>query len=306
MSKELPIDELVPEAMAGPADPDAIAAEITARSGSSFSAGMAILAKPRRNAMRAVYAFCRVVDDIADGDYPTSAKIEALDAWREEVERTFSDRPVSSVGRALTAPIEAYRLPKREFLFMIEGMEMDARGPLIAPSCDELGAYTRRVAGSVGCLSMRIFGAWKGAESERFALALGDALQLTNILRDVEEDADNGRVYLPCECLQAHGVALIPEDVPGAAGLPDACRAVGATARAHYDTARALARAHDRARLRPALLMMGAYEGYLDRMEAQAWQRSPGGIVLSKHAKLARGLKYAFMGPGRTRLAQPA
>jgi len=300
------IQDLFPQALAGRSDPDAVAAAITARSGSSFSAGMSILARPRRTAMRAVYAFCRVVDDIADGDFPTSAKLDGLNAWREEMDRLYAGTPVSAIGQALIAPVEAHDLPQREFLLMIEGMEMDARGPLIAPSSERLGAYTRRVAGSVGSLSMRIFGAWKGEVSERFALALGDAFQLTNILRDVEEDAETGRVYLPRELLETHGVALLPGCVAGAPGLPGVCRDLGEQARAHYDTARGLAGAHDRARLRPALLMMGAYEAYLDRMEALDWQRSPHGVALSKRAKLARGLRYAVMGPGRAARARQA
>lgn len=286
--------------MAEGADAGAIAAAITARSGTSFGAGMAILPKPRRAGMRAFYAFCRVVDDIADGPFPQDEKQAALDAWRGEVDALFEGRPVSAVGHALAGPIGAYDLPKQEFILMIEGMEMDAHGPIIAPTRERLAAYTRRVAGSVGVVSMRVFGAWRGDVSERFALALADALQLTNILRDIEEDAEDGRLYLPKELLEAHG---LPTDDPAAAArhpaLPDVCRTLGGEARGFYDEARALANDHSRAKLRPALLMMGAYEGYLDRMEALDWARGHGGELLTKRQKLMRGLKYAFAGPGR-------
>ncbi len=300
MSGEPPLPELLPSPLAEGADPVIVAAEITTRSGTSFGAGMAILPKPRREGMRAVYAFCRVVDDIADGDFPVDDKQAALDAWREEVDRLYAGAPQSAVGLALKPSVEAYDLPKQEFLMMIEGMETDAHGPVVGPTRDGLAAYTRRVAGSVGMLSMRLFGAWRGEISDRFALALGDAFQLTNILRDVEEDAAIGRLYLPKELLEAHG---LPSDDPASVarhpGLPEVCREIGAEARGFYDQARALAADHSRAKLRPALLMMGAYEGYLDRMEGMDWRRAPDEELLSKRQKLWRGLKYAFAGPGR-------
>ncbi len=291
---------LLPSQMAPGCDPIAIASEITSRSGTSFGAGMAILPKPRRDGMRAIYAFCRQVDDIADGDFSMPEKEAALSAWRSEIERLYQGAPQSAIGHALLRPMQDYGLPKDEFILMIEGMEMDAHGPIVAPSRDQLAAYTRRVAGSVGIMSIRTFGAWIGDVSDHFALSLADAFQLTNILRDIEEDAAIGRLYLPREVLAAHGLPI--DDVsaiPGHPALPALCRELGSEARRHYDEARRLAAAHSRAKLRPALLMMGAYEGYLDRMEALDWQRGTGEPLLSKRSKLLRGLKYAVAGPGR-------
>jgi squalene synthase HpnD len=294
----LTLAALMPVPAPEAADPIALATEITARSGTSFSAGMAILPKPRRHAMRALYAFCRVVDDIADGDFPQEEKRAALSAWRGEIDALFAGKPVSAVGRALSEPIKRYDLPKAEFIHMIDGMQTDADGPVVAPSGHALALYTRQVAGSVGTLSMRIFGAWRGEVSERFALSLADALQITNILRDVEEDARIGRIYLPIEALSAHGIPPVPETIADHPALPAIRQEFGLEARALYDQARLLATRHSRAQLRPALMMMGAYEGYLDAMEARGW-RDIDGLGLSKREKLLRGLRYAWIGPGQ-------
>jgi phytoene synthase len=187
---------------------------------------------------------------------------------------------------------------------MIEGMEMDADGPIVAPLRPVLKRYTRRVAGSVGALSMRIFGAWTGDVSDRFAVALGDAFQLTNILRDIEGDAADGRLYLPADLLDRHGIAARdPLAVARHPALPALSAELGAEARAAYDEARALALEHNRLRLVPALLMMGAYEAYLDRMEALGFHRPLPEKLLSRRQKLFHGLSYALFGPGRPRTA---
>jgi squalene synthase HpnD len=268
-----------------------VADAITARAKSSFSAGMRVLAKPRRDAMRAIYAFARVIDDIADEDWPLAEKHRLLDDWCAEIGRLYDGRPVSAIGQALVGPVARYKLPRSEFLLLIEGMEMDANGPIVAPSMTRLRAYTRRVAGAIGTLSMRVFGTWIGEQSERAALALGDAFQLTNILRDIEEDAAIGRLYLPREILEASGV---PTDDPAAAArhpeLWRACAEVGRLARADFAAARTAMAGHSRMALAPALLMTGVYEGYLAQMETRGFRREGGPVMLSKGSKLLRGL----------------
>lgn len=272
------------------ASPEAIAAEITASARTSFAAGMRILSRPRREGMWALYAFSRVIDDIADEDWNPADKHRLLDAWRDEVTALYAGRPRSAIGQALAAPVRRWDLPEDEFRALIDGMQMDADGPLVAPPMQTLRRYTRRVAGAVGLLSMRIFGAWRGAVSERFALALADAFQFTNILRDVEEDAEMGRLYLPAEALARAG---IPADPTGAARHPDlpaVCAEIGAIARAEFETARSLIRGHSRRALAPALLMMGVYETYLARMEAREFRRDGVPLSLSSREKLWRGL----------------
>jgi squalene synthase HpnD len=293
--------DLLPAPAPPELDPAELASAITRASGTSFGPGMAILPRARREGMHAVYAFCRMVDDIADGPFAPADKHRALAAWGEEIGQLYAGRPQSAVGRALQPAVAAFALPEAEFRLMIEGMAMDADGPIVAPQRERLASYTRRVAGSVGALSMRIFGAWTGDVSDRFALALGDAFQLTNILRDIESDAAIGRLYLPCEMLKRHRIPDDPAHVARHPALPALCRELGAEARACYDEARRLARRHSRVRLAPALVMMGAYEAYLDRMEALGFQPPLPEPLLGRREKLWHGLRYALAGPGRPR-----
>ncbi len=267
------------------------------RSGTSFAAGMRILSKPRRDAMYAIYAFCREVDDIADEGGSRDQKIAGLTAWREEIDRVFEGQPTFATGLALLDPVRAFDLPKREFILMIEGMEMDANGPIVAPPMETLLAYTRRVAGAVGQLSMPAFGAPKGAHADQFSLSLGDALQLTNILRDVGEDAALGRLYLPRELLEKHDCPLTPDKILGARGLPAVARELGAVAREKFADARAALAHLDWRVLRPALLMMGVYEAYLKKLDARGWDKTGQSLDMSKAEKLAISARYALAPP---------
>lgn len=284
---------LAPVQLQSDQSPQEIVDAITGNAKSSFSLGMKLLSRPRREAMRSVYAFCRVVDDIADGDIGRAEKLDLLQQWRNEIDYVFAGAPRSDVGAALLEPIRRYQLPKDEFVLMIEGMEMDANGPIVAPSRGELARYTRCVAGSVGLLSMRIFGAWKGDVSRRFALALADALQLTNILRDVEEDAQIGRLYLPSEMLEKAKAPVSCDEIVVSNALPLVRQQLGLEAKALFQDARSLISSHDRASLAPALAMMGVYEGYLVKLEASGWTNTPP-LKMSKLEKFARGIFAAL------------
>ncbi len=246
---------------------------IVADSGSSFAAGMRVLPRARREAIFAVYAFCRLVDDIADGHAPAAEKRERLDDWTDEVTRVFARVPRTAVGEELVRAVARYDLPRHEFDLVIEGMRMDAEG-MVAPDPQRLERYIRCVAGAVGLLSMRVFGAWQGDASRRFALSLARAMQLTNILRDVEEDAAMGRLYLPAPLLEAAGVPPDPDLAWRHPRLPEARRLLGESARRHYLRARAARRGHAWPRLLPALVMMGPYERLLAQMEAD-WTCPP-------------------------------
>ena len=164
--------------------------------GSSFFSAMQLLPVRRREAMRALYAFCREVDDIADGEASRSLKQALLLKWRSEIAHLFAGRPQHDVTRRLSEAIHLYSLRCDDFLAIIDGMEMDARRDIRAPSFAELDRYCERVAVAVGRISVRIFGEASPA-GERVAAELGRALQLTNILRDLAEDAsDTGSTCL--------------------------------------------------------------------------------------------------------------
>ncbi len=268
------------------------------RSGTSFGLGMRILPRERREAMYAIYAFCREIDDIADEDGTPQEKHAALDAWRTEIDALYDGRATMPTAVALAPAIATYGLDKQEFILLIEGMEMDADGPIQAPDMDTLLAYCRRVAGAVGMLSMPVFGAPAGAASDRFALALGDALQLTNILRDVRTDAAIDRLYLPKELLLKHGIyGTDPHTVAHHPQVTAVSKELGETARARFDEARTAIRDLDWRVLRPALLMWGMYEVTLSRLEARGFALDNGPVKLSTFEKLFIALRYAVAPP---------
>ena len=174
------------------------AQDIVQASGTSFMAAMKILPEDRRTAMYAIYAFCREVDDIADANAPASEKIGRLKNWRREIDRVYRGDPQILTLRALVRPVRQFGLEKEDFLAVIDGMEMDAVEDIRGPSLAKLDTYCDRVASAVGRLSIRAFGAEED-RARRVAHHLGRALQLTNILRDLDEDARRGRLYLPAE-----------------------------------------------------------------------------------------------------------
>ncbi|MEL7488657.1 MAG: squalene/phytoene synthase family protein, partial [Pseudomonadota bacterium] len=239
-------------------------------------------------------AFVRDVVDFAAKGVTHAEKIAGLNAWRAEIDRVFEGRPDFPTGLALLDPIDAFGLKKQEFILMIEGMEMDANGPVIAPSMEELFAYTRRVAGAVGMLSMRAFGAPDNETADRFALSLADALQLTNILRDVGEDAALGRLYLPRELLEKHGCPTTPNAILSAPGLPNVAEELGAIAATKFADARKALAALDWRVLRPALLMMGVYEAYLGKLRDRGWDKTGAPLSMSKFEKLAISARWFF------------
>jgi phytoene synthase len=268
--------------------------KVVKQSGTSFGPGMRILSKERREAMYAIYAFCREIDDIADGDGAIDKKRKELDAWREEIERIYQGAPVFPTGAALLAPVNRFDLPKEEFILLIEGMEMDAEGPIVAPEWEGLFAYIRRVAGAVGMLSMPVFGAPRSEAARRFALSLADAFQITNILRDIEDDARSGRLYLPYEALKEHHCAVTPEDICDSPGLPPVRAAMAEVAREKFAQAREALKELDWKTLRPALLMMGVYENYLMKMAKCGWANGQPRVRLSRGRKSLIAARWFF------------
>lgn len=260
--------------------------EVVKRSGSSFTLGMRILPPERRAAMYAIYAFCREADDIADEPGAVATKLRELDAWREEIERLYQKRPSRPTTRALLGPVETYGLPKEEFIAVLDGVEMDAREMMVAPSLEDFRLYCRRVAGAVGRLSIHVFGD-SGEVARELALVEGEALQITNVLRDVAEDALTGRLYLPRELLEAEGIfARIPAEVLDHPALPRVCARLAEMAHRRFAEARQLLSRCDRRRLKPAALMLEVYGRLLDRLEARGWQRLQEPVRVPRAQKL--------------------
>jgi phytoene synthase len=289
-----------PLAKAALAWPEVSAAEAHVRdvvtgSGTSFYWGMRLLPAAKRKAMYAIYAFCREVDDVADGDAPLEAKLASLAGWRREVDALFARRPSRRITVALLEPIARFDLPAGEFHAMIDGMEMDAAGLMRAPPMSDLVRYCRCVAGAVGLLSIRVFGA-DGEEARRGALALGEALQLTNILRDLSEDATRGRLYLPRELLEQHRVpGADPTRALRDPGLPEVCAALAGRARTRFADAERHFGRGDRRALRPALVMMHVYRRTLERLIARGWRQLDDPVRLTRPERLWLALRYGLL-----------
>jgi phytoene synthase len=266
----------------------------TRASGSSFYFAMRILPAAQREAMFEIYSFCRAVDDIADGDAPRAERSAALAQWRRDIDALYAGAPPPALA-SLAGAVKAFGMRKDDFLAVIDGMEMDAVEDIRAPSFDKLDLYCDRVASAVGRLSVRVFGM---SEQDGIALAhhLGRALQLTNILRDIDEDAGLGRLYLPREALDAAGIASTdPAAVAAHRGIDPACRMVAARARNHFIEAdRIMARSPRRAVKAPRI-MGKAYRKILDTMDAHGFAPPRARVRISKSHLIGIALRYAFI-----------
>lgn len=255
-------------------------------SGSSFYAAMRLMPRAEREAMFAIYAFCRIVDDIADeGKGTRGERHEALEQWRADLDALYAGAHPNQ-GAFLKDAVARYGLRKADFLAVVDGMDMDVAQDIRAPDLATLDLYCDRVASAVGRLSIKVFGMEEGPGFE-LAHHLGRALQLTNILRDLDEDAAMGRLYLPREKLTAAGIAASdPAEVLARPGIDAACRAVAKDAHEHYRGAERVLRERPVGRIRTPRLMGAVYSEILRQMEREGWAAPRKRISLPK-AQLA-------------------
>jgi phytoene synthase len=275
------------------ADLDAVEAIVRA-AGTSFYRGMAVLPPDRRHAMYAIYAFCRIVDDIVDEEGPFADKVPLLAAWRARIDGLYRGEADDPVTRVLVIAAKTFGLRRQDFLDLIDGMQMDAEEVIVAPTLDQLDLYCDRVAASVGRLSVRAFGD-ASPDADRVAHALGRALQLTNILRDVAEDAERGRLYLPREYLDAEGVPRDPRAALAHPALGRVCARLAELAHVHFRAARTAMEACDRRAMKPARLMGATYGAILSRLEATGWADPTCRVGLAKWQKLWLVLRYGLV-----------
>lgn len=254
-------------------------------SGSSFHTAMRILPPSQRQAMFEIYAFCRAVDDIADGDTQHADRLAALEDWRADIAACYAGNAPAAL-RSLDEQIKAFNLQQQDFHAVIDGMIMDVVSTIVAPDAATLDLYCDRVASAVGRLAVRVFGL---EEQPGIALAhhLGRALQLTNILRDLDEDAEIGRLYLPAEALAAAGIpAGTPRAVIDHPSIDTVCRGIARDAQAHYDASAAImARCPSRV-VRSPRIMYEVYHEILTRLLTRGWL-APRTRVRVNKAKLA-------------------
>jgi squalene synthase HpnD len=239
-------------------------------SGSSFYTAMRILPQAQRDAMFAIYAFCRQVDDIADSPEAREPRLTALTAWRDDIKALYAGRPAATT-RDLVEPVRAFGLEEADFLAVIDGMEMDTRADIRAPAWPDLDIYCDRVASAVGRLSVKVFGI-EARRGRQLAHHLGRALQLTNILRDLDEDAAVGRLYLPREALARASIASDnPATVLASPTLDEACAQLVKAARSHFDKADEIMSECPRRQVRAPRIMGEVYRLMLERMVARGF-----------------------------------
>jgi phytoene synthase len=263
-------------------------------SGSSFYAAMRILPRAQREAMFQIYSFCRQIDDIADSDGPRETRLAEIDQWRRDIDALYAGHPPARV-KHYAASVQQFGLKREDFMAIIDGMEMDIPADIRAPDGITLDLYCDRVASAVGRLSVRVFGL---PESDGILLAhhLGRALQLTNILRDIDEDAGIGRLYLPREALDAAGISSSdPKVVAADSNIPRACAPLIARARDHFAKSDEIMARNSRRAVRAPRIMSKYYHTILDKLVARGFAPPRHPVKLSKAAKMSILLRYAVI-----------
>lgn len=256
---------------------ESASARIARQSGTSFYYAFRVMPKDKRQAIYALYSFCRVVDDCVDEE---GGEGEAgLRRWLEEVHRCYAGRPATPLGRDLAEALFQFPIPRSCFEDVVAGCRMDLQVTRYETPAD-LRLYCERVASAVGLAAIEIF-EYRHPDTRRYAVELGVALQLTNILRDLGADAARGRLYLPAEHLRRFGLdreALVSAAAREAApppGVLPLLRYEAARARAQYAAADALLPAPDRGAMAPAEIMSAVYRCLLERIEARGFPFRP-------------------------------
>jgi phytoene synthase len=264
-------------------------------SGSSFYIAMRLMPAEERDAMFAIYAFCRKVDDIADDGVGTRAeRHEKLQQWRADLRGLYAGTIPPQV-RFLAPAVAQYGLRLEDFLSVLDGMDMDVAEDIVAPDLATLDLYCDRVASAVGRLSIKVFGMEEGPGFE-LAHHLGRALQLTNILRDIDEDAAIGRLYLPREYLEALDCCrqMDPVTIVAQPRIDAVCHRVAKLAHHHYDEAQRILSARPRGRIKTPRLMGAVYSEILRASEAQGFAPPRHRVSLPKSRLLSLVLRQGL------------
>jgi phytoene synthase len=278
-------------------------AQVTKRSDSSFGAAFWMFSRPRRRALHAIYAFCRLADDIADDPGVRGDRRRLLDRWRAELSDAYRSKASHPVGLALGDAVQRFRLPEAVFQELLLGVESDLTGETIE-TFQDLRRYCYRVASTVGLLVVRVLGERDGP-ALAYAESMGIGVQLTNVLRDVGEDAASGRVYLPREDLERLGVR--PEALRGPV-VSEELRLVLALqaerARIYYERAALALAGRERRQLRPAEAMGRIYRELLEELQGRGFPCFQAPLRLSRPRRLAIAA-WVWLGMGSGRAPAP-
>jgi squalene synthase HpnD len=252
------------------------------------------LPRRQREAMFQIYSFCRQVDDIADSNGPRPERLAALQQWRDDIDALYRGGPPARL-RDYAASVRRFGLRREDFLAIVDGMEMDVPQDIRAPDLATLDLYCDRVASAVGRLSVRVFGL---AQDDGILLAhhLGRALQLTNILRDIDEDAGIGRLYLPSEILLHAGITSTdPLKVTADPALPKVCTPLVERARTHFGKADEVMARNSRRVVRAPRIMSKYYRAILELLVARGFAAPRAPVRVNKLARIAIILRYALI-----------
>ncbi len=262
-------------------------------SGSSFYTAMRIMPPGQREAMFEIYSYCRAVDDVADEGGPRDVRLKELQRWRADINALYTGAAAPRVS-GLVVPIRDFGLERKDFLAVIDGMEMDVISDICAPDFETLDLYCDRVASAVGRLSVKVFGLDR-ADGIALAHHLGRALQLTNILRDLDEDADIGRLYLAREWLNEAGItATDPATVLQSPSLGKACAPAIERIERHFQEADAVMREYPRRIVRTPRLMAEAYKAILQKLVVRGWSSPRPRVRIARPLLLWLVLRHAI------------
>jgi phytoene synthase len=269
--------------------------KLTTRSQSNFYYAFLFLPRERREALEAVYAYCRLVDDVVDEEAPAAEKLDGIARWRRELDQVFGDgpEPAHPVSAKLREAVRRFSIHREDMEAVIDGCAMDIEKNRYQ-NWDELRTYCYRVASAVGLMCIEIFGYQpdKRDKVREYAIDLGIALQLTNILRDVAEDARRGRIYLPADELAAFGVS--EDDLLAgrkSRELGRLMRAQAQRARAHYLRARAAIGPADKRQLVIAEIMGDIYYALLEKLEESRFDVFGPKLTVRRRRKMAIALR---------------
>lgn len=262
-------------------------------SGRTVFWGMQFLPKAKREALYTLLAFVRHLEDVVESPVALAEKQEILSMWREEMDNIFERRvPATDIGRRIYKNCMRFKLPKAEFLNLVDSISANIDNPLKAPTFKQLSGYCRGVGGMTGSLSLRVFGCTDEQTIRELSTSLGLAVQITNILLNVKEDAQNGRLYIPQELLEKAGIsATDPKSVVVDKNLAAARRELARIAAENYRKVYEILEKQEKTTARPIRLITDLYRKYFDIMEKRGWEIISPKPRVSKWCKLRILLK---------------
>jgi len=258
---------------------------------------MQFLPKAKREALYTLFAFVRHLEEVMESSIDLAEKKEILDMWRQELDNIFDKKvPATDIGRRIYKNCMRFKLPKKEFQNLLDSIAANVNNPLQAPTMKQLSGYCRGVGGMTGSLSLRVFGCQDEKVIQDLSTSLGMALQITNILRNVKEDAQNNRMYIPAELLETAGItATDPKSVVVDKNLAVAREKLAVIAMENYEQAYKILNSIDKATARPLRLVADLYKRYFDIMQKRGWEIISPKPQLSKFSKLGILLKNLLL-----------